>query len=301
MTVSRVCMTAKDLEVSRFIAGFWRQNSWGYSDQELQGYIESLLDLGITTFDHAWVYRTEESFGRVLAAAPHLRDEMEIISKFGVLPTGFGELGAQGTNHYDSSPAYLQRSLEVTLKHLQTEQIDVLLVHRPDYLMNAEELASAFDTLRVQGKVRHFGVSNFSASQFELLQSACDFPLVTNQVEFSPLSLAPLDNGVFDQCQRLGVSPMLWSCLGGGRMFSGEDEQTQRLRNALQQVGEQIGASSLDQVIYAWVMTLPGSVLPMLGTGRLDRVKSAIAAEHLKLTREQWYSIREASTGSRVP
>jgi predicted oxidoreductase len=301
MKVSRVTMTVDELEVSQFIAGLWRQNSWGFTDSELQAYIESLLESGVTTMDHAYVYRSEPQFGRVLTSAPHLRDGMEIVSKFGIRPAGFGGLGAQKTNHYDSSPEHLTDSVEATLSDLHTDYLDVLLVHRPDYLMDAGALASAFSKLKEQGKVRFFGVSNFSASQFELLQAACDFPLVTNQIEFSPLCPDPLESGVLDQCQRHHMNPMLWSCLGGGRLFTGSDEQSVRVRDALCLVADEVGAQSLDQVVYAWVLSLPCNPLPIIGSGKIERVKSAIAAENLKLDREQWYSIWEASTGYSVP
>ncbi len=301
MQVSRVSMTVEELKVSRFIAGFWRQNAWGFSDTQLQAYIESLLELGVTTMDHAFVYRSESQFGRVLASAPQLREGMEIISKFGIRPAGFGELGAQETNYYDSSPEYLKRSVEATLSDLNTTYLDVLLVHRPDFLMNAEELAAAFKDLKAQGKVRFFGVSNFSSSQFELLQSACDFPLVTNQVEFSPLCMEPLGNGVLDQCQRHQANPMLWSCLGGGRLLLGKDARSVRIRNALGNVADQVGAESLDQVIYAWLLSLPCKALPIVGSGKIERIKRALPAENIRLDREQWYSIWQASTGHSVP
>lgn len=301
MIASRVPMTVNDLEVSQFIAGFWRQNSWEYSDGELQAYIESLLELGVTTIDHAFVYRSESQFGRVLKQAPRLREGMEIISKFGIRPMGFGDMGAQNTNHYDSSPEYMRRSVEATLSDLRTDYLDVLLVHRPDYLMDTDALAAAFIKLKEQGKVRHFGVSNFTTYQFECLQAACDFPLVTNQIEFSPLCMGPLENGVLDQCQLYHVNPMLWSCLGGGRLMTGTDEQSVRIRDALGKVADSVGARSLDQVIYAWVLSLPCKPLPIIGSSRIDRVKSAIEAENLQLDREQWYSVWEASTGYSVP
>jgi predicted oxidoreductase len=294
-------MTEADLQVSRFVAGFWRQNAWGFSDVQLQAYIENLLELGVTTMDHAYVYRSESQFGRVLAAEPRLRQRIEIISKFGIRPAGFGELGAQKTNHYDSSPGYMKRSVEATLSDLNTDYLDVLLVHRPDYLMHVGELAAAFTDLREQGKVRFFGVSNFTSSQFELLQAACNFPLVTNQVECSPVCLDPFENGVFDQCQRRHVNPMLWSCLGGGRLLTGKDARSVRICNTLGSVADQVGADSLDQVIYAWLLTLPCNPLPIIGSGRINRVMRALSAENIRLDREQWYSIWEASTGYAVP
>ncbi len=294
-------MTVESLKVSRFIAGFWRQNAWDFSDAQLQAFVEGLLELGVTSMDHAFVYRSEAQFGRVLKLSPSLRDQMQIISKFGIRPGGFGPLGAQDTNHYDSSAAYLRQSVEHTLKDLNTDFLDVLLVHRPDYLMDARELAEGCAALLAQGKVKHIGVSNFTVSQFALFQSACDFPLVTNQIEFSPVHLEPLDNGVLDQCQQRAVNPMLWSVLGGGRILTADDERAVRLRAALQKVAEATGAQSLDQVIYAWALMHPSQPLPILGTSRLSRVKTAIAALELSLTREHWYAIWEASTGHSVP
>lgn len=169
-------MTVKDLKVSQFIAGFWRLNQWQFNDAELHTYIEGLLNLGVTTMDHAFVYRSESQFGRVLKNTHGLREQMQLITKFGICPAGFGDPDAQEVNHYDSSSDYIIRSVENSLLSLCTDHIDVLLVHRPDYLMQAEELAKAFDHLKSAGKVKHFGVSNFSAFQFRLLQSFCDTP-----------------------------------------------------------------------------------------------------------------------------
>lgn len=301
MSVSRVKFSVEDFDVSRFIAGFWRLNDWAFSDQTLRAYVENLLSLGVTTMDHAWVYRSETQFGRLIAKEPSLRDKIEIVSKFGIRPVGFGELGAEATNYYDSSAKYLVRSVEHSLQALNTDYLDLLLVHRPDYLMRADEIAAAFSQLHEQGKVRYFGVSNFSPSQFDLLQCACDFPLITNQVEFSPTHLSPLDSGVFDQCQLRHIRPMLWSCLGGGNILTSNDERAIRIRSALQAVGQALGADSLEQVIYAWVLALPCEPLPIIGSSNLQRVENAVKAEQWHVNKEQWYHIWEAATGHRVP
>ncbi len=300
MSVQRRYLTEQDCEVSQYIAGFWRQTAWQFNDSELQAYIENLLDIGVTTMDHGFVYQSEAQFGRVLKNAPSLRDRMEIIGKFGIRPIDYGDLGAHTINHYDNSADYLQQSVERSLTDLNVDHLDILLVHRPDYLMHAQSLAEGFARLKDQGKVRHFGVSNFSPSQFELLQSCCDMPLVTNQIEFSPLCLNPLNDGTLDQCQQIGMNPSYWSCLGGGRMLTGTHERDVRVRNSLRIVADELGAESLEQVIYAWVMRVPCGGLPILGSSNIERIKKAIGQAPVLINREQWYAILEASTGARV-
>ncbi|MBT5951374.1 MAG: aldo/keto reductase, partial [Betaproteobacteria bacterium] len=264
MAVSRIKLIGADVEVSRFIVGFWRLGSWGVTSTELQFFVEELVDLGVTTMDHAFVYRSEALFGEVLKKSPALRNQIEIVTKFGIRPTGFGPLGATSTNHYDSSSDYLRTSVENSLRELNTDRIDILLVHRPDYLMDVDKMAVAFETLMAEGKVRSFGVSNFSASQFSLLQSRLSNPLVTNQVECSPLCLDALENGVLDQCQQLGVNPMFWSCLAGGELLTGEDERSKRVQSALNFVAEETGANSLEQVVYSWLLKHPSNALPII-------------------------------------
>jgi predicted oxidoreductase len=301
MSLSRVTLADGSTSLSRIIAGFWRLNAWEMSDAELQAFVEALIAEGMTSMDHAFVYRSEAPFGSMLKQAPQLRDQMEIISKFGIRPTGFGPLGAETTNHYESTASYLVESVENSLRDLNTDRIDLMLVHRPDFLMDADELAGAFEKLIAEGKVLSFGVSNFTTAQFSLLQSRFSKPLVTNQVEYSPLCLDPLEDGVLDQCQELKVNPMFWSCLGGGRLMTGTDERSVRVRNALRIVAEEVGAESLEQVIFAWVLKHPSNPLPIVGSSKIERVRASLAAEKLELTREHWYAVWEASKGHRVP
>jgi predicted oxidoreductase len=149
--------------------------------------------------------------------------------------------------------------------------------------------------------VLHFGVSNFTPWQFELLASRLSFPLVTNQIELSVMNLEVLHDGTVDQCQKLGISPMAWSPLGGGRLFTGDTEQSVRLRQALNAVGEAMGGAGLDQVALAWVLNHPARIVPILGSGRIDRIQRAAQAETLSLSREEWFTIWCASTGRPVP
>ena len=287
--------------LSPLVLGFWRLKHWGYSPQQILTFVEQAVELGVTSMDHAMVYRSEAPFGEALALKPALRDQLQIISKCGIRPCGFGELGATSTNHYDFSREYTIASVEATLRDLKTDRIDVLLLHRPDFLMDIGEVAATFEELRTSGKVLHFGVSNFTRYQVESLQAALPNPLVTNQVEFSPLQMQALSDGTFDQAQQLGMRPMLWSCLVGGRLFNPQSEREHAVVAALNAVAAAVGAQSLEQVVYAWLLMLPCKPYPILGSSKIERVQEAVKALDLTLSREQWYSIWEASNGASVP
>ena len=162
-----------------------------------------------------------------------------------------------------------------------------------------EAVAEAFIALRQAGKIRHAGVSNFTARQFELLQSRLPFPLVTNQLEISPLNQDLTLDGTLDQCQQLRIKPMAWSCLGGGSLF--HDARHEGLRHELARIREEVGAQTLEQVVYAWVMMLPSQPLPIIGSGKRERIASAVASEQVQLNRQQWFRIRKAALGYDVP
>ena len=167
--------------------------------------------------------------------------------------------------------------------------------------MNADVVATAFTDLKQSGKVRYFGVSNFTPFQFDLLQSRLNFPLVTNQVEVSVLKMDMLHDGTLDQCQQLRISPMAWSPFGGGELFSGNAEKAVRVRNELQKIGKELGGKTVDQIALAWLLLHPSHIVPVLGTGNFERVKSAAAAVNIHLSRDQWFRIWTASNGYEVP
>ncbi|WP_312982366.1 aldo/keto reductase family oxidoreductase [Atlantibacter sp.] len=297
--VQRITLAPQGPEFSRLVMGYWRLMDWNMSAQELVSFIEQHLDLGITTVDHADIYggyQCEAAFGEALKLAPQLRDRMEIVTKCGIATTAKAE---NKIGHYITDRTHIVESAEASLKNLATERIDLLLIHRPDPLMDADEVAEAFLQLHQAGKVRHFGVSNFTPAQFSLLQSRLPFTLATNQVEISPVHQPLLLDGTLDQLQQLRIRPMAWSCLGGGRLFN--DETFQPLRDELQQVAQEIGAQTIEQVVYAWVMRLPSQPLPIIGSGKIERVRSAIHALSLEMTRQQWFRIRKAALGYDVP
>jgi predicted oxidoreductase len=303
MTVSRISISVDGPEFSRLALGLWRLIAWELSDAQLLDLIHACLDLGITTFDHADIYGDygcEHLFGRALALEPALRDKMQLVTKCGVKLVSANR-PAHTIKHYDTGREHIIASAETSLKLLRTDRLDLLLVHRPDPLLDPEEVAEAFAELRQAGKVLHFGVSNFTPSQFELLASRLALPLVTNQVEISVLHMDALHDGTLDQCLRLGIAPMAWSPLGGGRLFRGKDEQAIRVRRALSAVGEVLGGASLDQVALAWLLGHPARVIPVLGTGKVERIRKAVHAEDLQLTRQQWFAIWSASKGEDVP
>lgn len=299
-------MSANPFSFSEFVAGFWRMDSWGMSAQQRLRLIEQYLALGVTSMDHAdiyGVYQCESLFGEALALKPSLRSQMQIISKCGIKPM-FGGMEGRYVNHYDTSKAHIINSVEQSLMRLNTDHIDVLLIHRPDPLMNADEVASAFTELKRAGKVKHFGVSNFTTAQFELLQSRLEEPLITNQVEISPLLLNTLHDGTLDQCQQKRVRPMAWSCLAGGRFFNTQllnNEQTQRLLTTLQHIAQEVGTTDISQVIYAWVRMLPSRPVPIIGSGNIERIRAAVNSDSIHLDKQQWFSVWQASMGHSVP
>ncbi|AGN84394.1 aldo/keto reductase family oxidoreductase [Enterobacter sp. R4-368] len=297
--VQRIALAPQGPEFSRFVMGYWRLMDWNMSPQQLVSFIESHLDLGVTTVDHADIYGgylCEAAFGEALKLAPRLRARMEIVSKCGIATTAKPE---HALGHYITERDHIIRSAEQSLVNLATDHLDLLLIHRPDPLMDADEVAEAFLHLHQSGKVRHFGVSNFTPAQFSLLQSRLPFTLATNQVEISPVHQPLLLDGTLDQLQQLRIRPMAWSCLGGGRLFN--DAAFQPLRDELARVAQELNAETIEQVVYAWVMRLPSAPLPIIGSGKIERVRSALGALNLQMTRQQWFRIRKAALGYDVP
>jgi predicted oxidoreductase len=273
---------------------------WAFDAGRRLRWIEAALDLGIDSFDHADIYgdyTVEALFGEALALRPELRQRMRIVTKCGIrLPSQ--QRPAHRGKSYDTSREHVVASVEASLRALRTDRIDLLLIHRPDMLMDAVELAETFASLRQAGKVLHFGVSNHGPSQLALLRAHCT--LAAHQVEFSPLQLAPLSDGTFDQCQLLGVRAMAWSPLGGGRLFLSSDERATRVRDVLERLAQEHGVS-LATMAYAWILRHPARPHPITGSGREAGLRDAVAALDIVLTAEDWYAVWEASAGYPVP
>ncbi|WP_137743638.1 aldo/keto reductase [Robertmurraya siralis] len=292
----------QDLSFSRIIQGLWRLNEWPLSDEGLLSLIEKCLELGITTFDHADIYggyQNEALFGKALALKPSIREKIELVTKCGIKLVSKAR-PEHKIKHYDTSKEHIMMSVENSLRNLEADYLDVLLIHRPDPFIDPGEVAEAFTRLNEAGKVKHFGVSNFTPSQFEMLNSYLPFPLVTNQIEISVSQLQPFQDGTIDQCLQKRVAPMAWSPLAGGAIFSGEDEKPVRIKKALQEVGEELGIAEIDKIMLAWLLLHPAKIMPIIGSGKMERIKAAAESLQIALTRQQWFKIWIASTGKDV-
>uniref|UniRef100_UPI0018EAFBC1 aldo/keto reductase n=1 Tax=Aquitalea sp. ASV11 TaxID=2795103 RepID=UPI0018EAFBC1 len=259
-------------------------------------WVEHAIQLGITTFDHADLYggfRCEALFGQWLKANPGQREHIQLVSKCGIKPADASR-GWQ-VKHYDSSRAHILASVDASLQNLGTDYLDLLLIHRPDPLLDPDEVADTFASLKACGKVRHFGVSNFSPSQFALLSSRT--ALLTNQVEASLLHGAPLFDGTFDQCLQAGIRPMVWSPLAGGRLL--QPAAHPALHAALQQMAAELAVTPATLAL-AWLMRHPARPIPISGSRRLASLDEAAAACRLQLDRQQWFALLEAAHGQPV-
>ncbi|MEQ9365374.1 MAG: aldo/keto reductase [Leptospirales bacterium] len=302
--VPKILMAPQGPEVSRFAYGVWRilDDPQGAAPATVLKKIDACLELGITTFDHADIYGgygCEEAFGAALKERPGLKDGIEIVTKCDIMLTDPARPNNR-VKHYDTSAAHIQSSAERSLKNLNVDRIDVLLLHRPDPLMDANETAGALSALRESGKIRYAGVSNFAPAQFDLLQSRLNFPLVTNQIEINPMRLDSFLDGSLDQCQRLRMSPMAWSPSAGGAIFTGKSEQATRVRACLEKLA---GArdTSPDVILYAWLNLHPANIVTVLGTNQIERIQSAARSFAVTLDRQEWFEVWSASTGAEVP
>lgn len=285
--------------LSRIVAGMWRMAEWNMTPARRVDFVEQCIGLGVTTFDHADIYggyRIEALFGEALHLQPSLRARIELVSKCGIKLVS-EQRPAHRLKQYDSSAEHIIASAEHSLRQFGTDYLDLLLLHRPDPLMQFDEVAGAFTRLRASGKVRHFGVSNFSRHQFDCLHKR--FPLAVNQVECSPLHLEPLFDGTFDGLQDAGVAPMIWSPLAGGRLLNEGGAAGARVRPVIEAIAARLERPFVS-VVLAWLMQLPSRPLPLTGSGRIAAIRDAVAATAFTLPRSDWFAILEAARGHEV-
>lgn len=283
---------------SRIISGAWR---WGkLSSRDWEDLIGQALDCSITTFDHADIYGDygcEARFGEVLKKQPSLRRQLQIITKCGI------KLVSQARpmhriKHYDTSAEHIRWSVDNSLKNFHTDYVDLLLLHRPDPFMNPEEVAEAFTQLLQQGKVLHFGVSNFTPAQVEMLQSFLDVPLVTNQIELSLFRHQALFDGSLDVMMKYRMLPMAWSPLGGGKFFT-SPETVKTTADMLHELSEKYQCTE-SQLLLAWLLRHPSGIYPIVGTTQPDRLSEASGALNVALDRQDWFAMLRAVTGKDV-
>ncbi len=278
-------------EFSRIIAGAWR---WHTVSQDTVGkLIQTSLNEGITTFDHADIYGdhgNEEIFGNILRKDSSLRNKMELVSKCGIK---FNSTKRPKTwvKHYDTSKEHIKWSAENSLKMLATDHLDLLLIHRPDPLLDPMEVAEVFSELKQEGKVLHFGVSNFTPSQFMMLQKFLPFPLVTNQIEISLTCVDPLFNGDLDLLMERTTSAMAWSPLAGGKLIGGERQMFSKATKY---------DASYSQLSLAWLLRHPSIIFPVVGTTKPERIIESAKALVIKIDRQDWFEMLQWATGKEV-
>lgn len=296
-------MKEKTIKLSPVIAGCMKWGQWGekFNTAQYEQLIRDCLQAGITTFDHADIYgsyTTEEEFGNVLRKEPSLRKQMQLITKCGIKMKA--DIRPENKiKSYDTSAKHILQSTQRSLANLCTDHIDILLIHRPDPLMNPDEIAEAFTKLKQDGKVLHFGVSNFEVSHTAMLHSR--FPIEYNQLEISVAKLNPFHNGQLDQCIEWGIRPMAWSPLGGGILIAAnEDEKNQRIITAARSIAATHNCSE-DQVLLSFLLIHPSGILPVLGTTKIKRLVAGKDAAAITISREEWFTLWEASMGKQVP
>ena len=296
--MERINLTS-DVSLSRLIYGMWRiGDDADTSTSHVQAKIESCLSQGITTMDQADIYggyEAEEILGNALKGTD-LREKIEIVTKCDIVAPA-GRYSDARVKYYDTSRAHLMASVEHSLRLMGTDYVDLLLIHRPDPLMDAEETGAALDEIVASGKARSVGVSNFKLHDWTLLQSAMKTPLVTNQIELSLLAHDGFTNGDVAYLQERKVAPMAWSPLGGGSLFS---QNNKDLLDALQVIGE---ANDVDEtaVAVAWLLAHPARIMPVMGTNSLDRIGKISDALKVKMDRETWFELYTAALGNEVP
>ncbi|HUR11566.1 MAG TPA: aldo/keto reductase [Flavitalea sp.] len=288
--------------LSKLIAGTMKWGQWGarFSTEQYLTMIKRCLDLGVSTFDHADIYghyTTEEEFGVALKQEPSLRHKMQLISKCGIRMVTPNR-PAHKIKSYDTSRKHIIESAHRSLENLHTDFLDILLIHRPDPLMDPDEIAEAFTQLQTQGKVKAFGISNFNAQQSALIESR--FPVGYNQLEISIVEVEPFLDGTLHHCMLSKIVPMAWSPLGGGNIFiDQEEERNKRIVAVASILAEKYNAMP-DQVLLSWLLCHPAGIVPVLGTSKAERIDVAMKATSIKLEREEWFLLWRASTGTEV-
>ncbi len=311
-----VSLGTSQLQTSRLAFGCWRiagtRNPAEVTPEREdigRRAVAAAMEAGYTMFDNADIYcrgHAETIFGQVMKANPLIRDEITIATKCGIRFAG--EPWSDSPHRYDFSAEHIIQSCEASLKRLHVETIDLFQLHRPDFLANPEEVAEAFNHLLRSGKVREFGISNFRPALITALQNACPMPLICHQVEISLAKLDCLSDGILDQCLIEKMTPLAWSPLGGGvlgspELTSGIEQRhpiPAQLQETLTSIAEARGASRA-VVALAWLLKHPAKIVPIVGSTDPERIREAIKATEIDLTRDEWYRLLTAARSEKLP
>ncbi len=290
-----------DLSFSRIIYGMWRLgDDSDTSPAHVQAKIEACLEQGITTMDQADIYggyEAEEVLGNALKAAPALKDKIEIVTKCDIVAP-MGRYSDARVKYYDTSRDHILASVDHSLRLMNIDKIDTLLIHRPDPMMDHHETGAALDDIVASGKVGSVGVSNFKLHDWLLLQSAMKTKLITNQIELSLSAHQGFTNGDVAYLQQRSIPIMAWSPLGGGTLVSGEGNA--ELRTAMTKIA-QASDTDIGAVAVAWLLAHPANIMPVMGTNNLNRIKVLSDALKVEMERQTWFELYRATLGQEVP
>lgn len=283
---------------SELIAGTMRWGIWGanHSVKEIQKLIDVCVEENITTFDHADIYgghTTEELFGNAWKEMNLKRENVQFISKCGIVMNSDKKPSA--LKYYNYNKDYILNCVDESLSNLKTDYLDTLLLHRPSPLMNPEVIAEAFTVLKDVGKVREFGVSNFSVSQFELINQYV--PLLTNQIEISVNEISSFENGILDQLMSKGLRPTAWSVMGS--YFSDQSDENIRIKKVIVELCDKYNAEE-NQILLAFILKHPSKIIPVIGTSKAETIRTLSQTLQIDLDLEDWFRILESIRGKEV-
>jgi predicted oxidoreductase len=309
-----ISIGVSSLKATRLAYGCWRlagtpANSPAENEAAGRAAVKAAYDAGYTFFDNANIYgrgEAERILGEALREIPGMRERVVITTKCGVRHAGDPQ--ADSPHRWDFSSDYIVQQCEASLKRLRVDAIDIYMLHRPDFLGDPEEIAKAFAQLQDAGKVRWFGVSNFRPTLVTTLQKACSMPLITHQVEISLAMLNAFGDGTLDQCLSEKITPMAWSPLAGGligggakRLLSWQQEyKPEKFLPTLEQIAKARGVSRT-VIALAWLLRHPSKIVPIVGSNNPERIREAVKATEIVLTREEWYQLFTAARGEPLP
>lgn len=284
--MNKVYLSDSGPKVSEAIYGFWRWTDAGNETTvKIERVVNLCLELGINTFDHADIYgeyAIEEHFGKLLKNKSIKREDIVLFSKCGICKS------PKGFTYYNTSSDHIYDSVDNSLLKLNTDYLDVFLLHHPDHLSNLEETAIALSHLCNEGKVKSIGVSNFSVFQHQQLASFLPVPIVTNHIELNLLNISAIRDGRLDFIKQRFSKPLAWAPLAGGKLVNGLDPKSELLRIKLTEIGEKYNAN-IEQTAVSWLIQL--GTLPIIGSLNEERIKNAATATNIKLSYEDWYEL----------
>lgn len=292
--MERVHLT-ESIYLSRIIQGTMGISLQNRTPQETLSFMKQCVELGVTTFDTAEIYgnySTEDAIGEALKLDPSFRSQIQLITKTGINMAS--SVRPYAFSHYDTSRERIVAACQESLRKMNSDYIDVYLVHREDPLIDHQEVACTLIQLKQEGLIKSYGVSNFDPFKFEALHEATGYQLVTNQIEWNPLVTEHIDNGNFDVLQKHGVKPMIWSPLAQGRLFDLTDKKTASVAKVLGDLALKYGVDP-EVIAYAYLLRHPVHAMPISGSTKIERLKNAVKALDVHLEREDWYRIYLAS------